>query len=78
MSADSISVRATLLLTPASTSLLPLFPDPSHQKDLFPAIRWQFVPAGDKLAQPEISAGSMQTPGRGVAASAVLRRDLRI
>jgi len=50
---------------------------PSRQRhDLFPDIHGQHVPAGDKLAQAEISAGSMQTGGRGLAPSAMLRIDL--
>ena len=44
---------------------------PRHFRDLSSDIRRQRVPASDKLAQAEISAGSMQTGWRGVAASAM-------
>jgi hypothetical protein len=46
--------------------------------DLFPDMRRQLLPRGDKLAQNQISAGSMQTWGKGVDASSLLRRSLRI
>jgi hypothetical protein len=44
----------------------------------FPDSRRQPVPARDQLAQGEISAGSMQTGGRGVNATVMLHNDLRI
>jgi hypothetical protein len=44
----------------------------------FPDIRRQLLPTRDQLAQGEISAGSMQTGGRRVNATAMLHNDLRI